>query len=64
MLSSLKPKWHFSEEMEKAMMLFLGQKPQQTNLYIIQIEFVHYYPVFPIILTPIDFAWAFAWADG
>jgi len=25
--SSLKPKWHFSEQMEEAVMLFLGQEP-------------------------------------
>jgi len=34
-LSSLKPKWYFSKEMEEAVILFLVQEPQKTNFYII-----------------------------
>jgi len=34
-LSSLKPNWHCTKEIQEAMMLFLGQEPQQMNLYII-----------------------------
>jgi len=35
MTKSTEPKWHYSEEVKEAMVLFLGQEPQQTNLYII-----------------------------
>jgi len=27
--------WHYSEEMKEAIMMILGQEPQQVNLYII-----------------------------
>jgi len=43
--------------MEEAMILFLGQEPQQTNLYI-STDWVC------SLLSCIDFAWVFALADG